>query len=137
MFCREQAAQLRGRLDDIRALGAELVVVGNGSVAHARAFADAQGLDCPVFTDPGRETYAAAGLRRSVGSSVNLRTMRHAARARKRGHRQGAVQGDAWQQGGVLVIATGGEILFRYVSREAGDHPEPDDLLEVLRESVA
>jgi hypothetical protein len=89
-----------------------------------------------VFTDPGRETYAAAGLRRSVGSSVNLRSMRHAARARKGGHRQGSVQGDAWQQGGVLVIAAGGEILFRYVSREAGDHPEPDDLLEVLSESA-
>jgi NAD(P)-dependent dehydrogenase (short-subunit alcohol dehydrogenase family) len=42
------------------------------------------------------------------------------------------VQGDLWQLGGVFVIRPGGELAYRYVSGEAGDHAPLEGILEAL-----
>jgi hypothetical protein len=43
------------------------------------------------------------------------------------------VQGDPWQQGGVFVIDATGRIRYSYVSRYAGDHPDPVPVVDILR----
>lgn len=134
MFCREQVAQLRGTVFEIRALGAELVVVGNGGPSHAQHFRDEQKLDFPLLVDPKLQAYEAAGLRRSVLSSFSLGTLRNAARALGSGYRQGSTQGDPWQQGGTFVIAPDGRTLFSFISREAGDHADVKQVLQALRD---
>lgn len=41
--------------------------------------------------------------------------------------------GALWQQQPVvLVIGSGGRLLYRYASREAGDHPDNRELLRAL-----
>lgn len=132
MFCREHVAQLRDHVEEIRSKGAELVVVGNGSAEQAARFAEERKLDFPLLTDPGRRVYKAAGLRRGLGATFNPSALKSAARAMGAGHRQGTVQGDAWQQGGAFVIAPGGEILFAHRDRSGGDHPDPRDLVAAL-----
>ena len=132
MFCREQVAQLRGIDDAVRQAGAHIAVVGNGTVEQARAFRDAEDVPFDLYVDPELAAYGAAGLRRGVRTALNLSTVRASARALRGGFRQTAVAGDPWQQGGAFVIARGGRVLFAYVSRAAGDHPEPGDLVESL-----
>ncbi|MDH3214324.1 MAG: SDR family NAD(P)-dependent oxidoreductase, partial [Myxococcales bacterium] len=46
------------------------------------------------------------------------------------------VQGDPWQLGGVFVIRPGGDLTYRYVSREAGDHPPVEEILAALEDEV-
>jgi hypothetical protein len=53
------------------------------------------------------------------------------------GYRQGTVQGDAFQQGGTLVLAAGGRPVYFQRSAFAGDHPPPDDVLQAMREAAA
>jgi hypothetical protein len=65
--------------------------------------------------------------------AINLRTARHALRAVRKGFRQTSVQGDPWQLGGSFVIDPKGNVLFAHTSREAGDHPDPEDILAALR----
>ena len=77
--------------------------------------------------------YRAAGLKRGIFDAVNLRTARHAVRAFRKGFRQVSVQGDPWQLGGSFVIDPKGAVLFTQVSKEAGDHPDPQDILAALR----
>lgn len=132
MFCREQVAQLRDRIEDIRERGAELVLVGNGSAHFAASFREDFGLDGPLLIDPELRAYRAAGLRRGRVELLSPRVPLNAFRAWRRGARQGRVQGDAFQLGGVFVIHPGGRITFRDVSREAGDHPSIDAVLEAL-----
>ena len=55
---------MRDRIDEIRARGAELVVVGNGATNFAAAFREDYQLDCPLLVDPELRAYRAAGLRR-------------------------------------------------------------------------
>jgi NAD(P)-dependent dehydrogenase (short-subunit alcohol dehydrogenase family)/peroxiredoxin len=123
---------LRDRLPEIRERGAELVIVGNGAQHFAAAFREDQGLDVAVLVDPELRAYRAAGLRRGRVELLSPRMPLHALRALRAGHRQTAVEGDPWQLGGVFVIRPGGALVYRYVSREAGDHPPVDEILEAL-----
>lgn len=132
MLCREQVAQLRDALDEIRELGAELVVVGNGRPEQARQFKEERQLDFPVLVDPELIAYRAAELRRGA-STFGLGSLRGGLRALRKGHLQGRTQGDPWQQGGVFVVTPAGRVAFSYVSEEAGDHPETSAVLEALR----
>jgi hypothetical protein len=125
--------QLHREYPRIRKAGAELVLVGNGSRLFARAFRDEQGITAPVYVDTERRAYQALGMKRGVLTAVgSLAAVRNAARALRAGFRQGPVQGDAWQLGGVLVVRKGGEVAYRHLSAEAGDHPPVADVLAAL-----
>lgn len=116
----------------ILALGAELVVVGNGRPEQALDFQQQRGIDFPLLVDPDLEAYAAAGLRRDLGATLNFATLGNAVRALRGGHRQTSVQGDPWQQGGAFIITPDGRDHFRHISQAAGDHPEPEAIIEAL-----
>lgn len=127
---------MRDRVEDIRAAGAELVIVGNGAASFAKAFREDFGLDGPVLVDPELRAYRAAGLRRGRVELLSLRLPGNALRALRSGARQSGVQGDPWQLGGVFVIRPGGELVYRHVSSEAGDHPPLEDVLSALSEEA-
>lgn len=124
---------MRDKVEQIREAGAELVVVGNGTPEHAADFRDQERIDYPLLVDPELEAYRTAGLRRGMRDALRAKTLTHAMRAFRQGFRQSSVKGDPWQLGGIFVIAPGGKVLWKYISREAGDHPDPDRILEVLR----
>lgn len=127
---------MRGEVPKIRELGGELVVVGNGQPMHATDFRERNQLDFPLLVDPDLEAYAAAGLRRGVGSALNPRVLGNAWRAMRGGHRQGKTQGDPWQQGGAFVISPDAQVHYQQISRTAGDHADPAELLAALRRAA-
>ena len=112
--------------------GADVVVVGQGQAAAAADFAEQYSLPFPLLVDPDMEAYRAAGMRRGVLTGVNPRSLGHLMRAARGGHRQGRVQGDPWQQGGVFVLGPGEATHFEYISREAGDHPPSEAYLTAI-----
>ena len=123
---------MREHVDEIRKRGADLAIVGNGNARFAAAFREDYKLDGPLLIDPGLVAYKAAGLKRGMLEMLSPRLPLNAFRALRRGHYQTSVQGDPWQLGGVFVIRPGDEVAYRYVSREAGDHPPIDDVLAAL-----
>jgi len=133
MFCREQAAQLHRERDTIRKKGAELVFVGNGNRHFAEAFRKEFDIEAPLYGDTKRDAYRALEMKRSLaGTLASLNTWKSGLRALRSGFRQGRVQGDAWQLGGVVVVRPGGRIAYRYLSKTAGDHPPVADVLAAL-----
>lgn len=124
---------MRGQLDRIRAAGADLVFVGNGSVRLAARFQAAAAPGLPVYTDPDLGTYRALGMRRGVLATLGPQTWLAAARAFAGGQRQTGVEGDPWQQGGLFVLAKGGEIVYAQANRDAGERPDLDAALAALR----
>jgi NAD(P)-dependent dehydrogenase (short-subunit alcohol dehydrogenase family) len=127
---------LRDQIDEIRSRGAELVIIGNGAPSFATAFRDDFQLDCPLLVDPELRAYRAAGLRRGRVEVLSPRLPLNALRALRSGSRQTGIQGDPWQLGGVFVIQPGGDLAYRYLSREAGDHPRVDEVLSALEQGV-
>lgn len=123
---------MRDVVEEVRARGAEIAVVGNGSVEQARRFAEQEALPFPLYTDPTRESHRRAELRRGIGSSLGWGVVRRGLEAWREGYRQTRVEGDPLQQGGAFVIDRGGGVLFRFISEEAGDHVEPRALVDAL-----
>ena len=127
---------MRGEYDRIKALGAGLVVVGNGRPEQALDFQEQYNLQFPLLVDPDLKAYAAAGLRRDLGATLNFATLGNAVRALRSGHRQTSVQGDPWQQGGAFIITPDGVDHYRHVSQAAGDHPDPEEILAALEQAL-
>lgn len=133
LFCREQAAELHGQLPEIRRRGAELVFIGNGNRHFAQGFKADHAITSPLYVDTKRDSYRALGMKRGFFATLGSRaTWKNMLRAWKQGFRQGGTRGDAWQNGGVLVVEPGGGVAFSYLSREAGDHPPVADVLAAL-----
>jgi peroxiredoxin len=132
LFCKELVADVRARLGELHGRGASVVIVGNGSVDDARVFAAEHAAGMTVVTDPNREAYCAVGMKRGVGTALSFGVARRAARAMARGFRQTRTQGDPFQQGGIVVVGADGDVLYRFVSDEAGEHPSLDDVLAAL-----
>ncbi len=124
---------MRDALPEIRARGAELVLVGNGAAHFARAFRDDLALDVPVLIDAELRAYRAANLRRGHLESLSPLVPWQALRAFSKGFRQTGVQGDAFQLGGLLVIDPPDRITYHHRGRSAGDHPPIDEILRALR----
>jgi len=108
------------------------VIVGNGAANFAAAFREDFDLDCPILLDPELRAYRASGLRRGRVELLSPRVPLNALRALRAGSRQTGIEGDPWQLGGVFVIRSDGELMYRYVSSEAGDHPPTNEILEAL-----
>jgi hypothetical protein len=130
---------LRPQAEDFVKAGGKLVVVGNGWPAMAKSWATHVGFPASVavLTDPSRKAYDLAGMKRSlVLTLVNPRAVARWLRAKAHGFRQGRTAGDAWQQGGALVVLPDGRIPYRYVSLGPGDHPSPETLLTALKRAA-
>lgn len=118
-------------------LGVELVVIGNGAPHFAQAFLEEFQVTLPLYTDPSLKVYEAMALRRGWRTAFSRKTFSASVEALKRGFRQGRTQGDATQQGGVFVMRRGGDIVYRYVSEAAGDHPPLDEVLAAAAQATS
>ena len=127
---------MRGEKEEIEALGARLVFVGSGGPAFARDFQAERVPDTTVLSDPRAESYRAIGARHGVISTLSPAMISAALRARRSGARQARVQGRPMQQGGVVVMLPGDRVAWSYISRHAGDHPEPAAVLAALGDAV-
>ncbi|MGE3840992.1 MAG: AhpC/TSA family protein [Vicinamibacterales bacterium] len=132
VFCRQQVATLLPFEPRFADAGADLAIIGQGSVDDARAFRNELSLSCRVLTDPTREVYCALDLPRGARTMFRPSVFLRAIKARAQGFRQTRPGGDVLQQGGVLIFDKGGSQLYRFVSRSAGEHPSPYELLDVL-----
>jgi alkyl-hydroperoxide reductase/thiol specific antioxidant family protein len=103
-----------------------LVVVGSGAPMFIEGFRETTGFTGPIYTDPSLEVYKAAQLKRGMGTMLKLGAAAATVGSLRRGFRQGRTQGDATQQGGVLVIARDGRILYHHISGYPGDNAAAD-----------
>ena len=140
MFCAQQAAEFRAHQSEIESRGARLAFIGSGSPAHAKYFrteilklpAEPQPGEPRIYSDSRLDAFKAAGLKYGAWRTLGPKALGHSISALRAGFRQHKTMGKPWQQGGVLVVAPGGKLLYSYASEEAGDHPKFADVLAAL-----
>src|SRR5260370_25823863 len=136
MFCKEQAAQLRGIKKEIEAAGARLVFIGKGNRASARNFKETWVPDCEVLTDPSTASYALLGARRGAWAVWSPRSWQAGLRAVRGGFRQTRTQGQPYLLGGGTILDSGRAVRWTYVRRDAGDHPDPAQVVAAVKRAV-
>lgn len=125
--------QLHRERHAFEAEGARLVIIGNGAPYFIAGFRERSGYEGPIYTDPELAAYSALELRRDLRSTFSMGTLRRSVDAFRKGFRQTETQGDAFQQGGVFVVAPGGEVIYQFRSQHAGDHPPIEELVTAAR----
>ena len=123
---------MRGAEQQLVERGAELVYVGPVEPASAVAFREELGLAAPVLSDRSGEAFGAAEMRRGIRPMLSLRAVTNGLRALRAGFRQRKVEGDPWQQGGVLVFAADGALLAEQRDVGVGDLLDIDAALRSL-----
>lgn len=133
IFCRQRIAELVEQAQQFDGHDYAIWVVGNGTAPMANDFVTTHKISCPVFTDPSRHIYRELGMKRMIG--LNLKSVTRAISAFKDGHRQTKVQGDPWQQGGVVVFDNTGTVTLCIPDNEAGSELPWHDVHISLAES--
>jgi len=128
---------LRAFGEKIEGLGASLVLIGNGTVEQACEYKQRESLPFRLLVDPKLIGYQAMELKRRVLAGFRPRTFFRLARTWRAGFRGGPVDGDAYQLGGLFVIARNSEVRYAHVSQEPGDEPPIEDILETLGSMVS
>jgi hypothetical protein len=98
-------------------------------------FAEQFSIPFPVYIDSDQTTYQFMNFKRRAG--LGLKSTSNLARALKKGHIQGAVKGDPWQQGGEAIFAQDGSILWSHAAKTAGSHASRKEILKVLNDVLS
>ena len=116
---------MKGKLEKL----VNLAIVGNGTVAHAQDFDKTHGKGLRSLVDPHKLSYKALGFRHGVRYTLGPASVARGMDAMSRGFRQVNTQGDAFQQGGTLVLRAGGRPVLFQRARFAGDHASLEEIL--------
>jgi len=129
---------LRREKDAFDRMGAEVVLVGLGSVEQTATFKERFDVPFPMIADPEKRLFEAFRLKRAAtGALLSAKMVFRGVTAMAKGHGMGVPQGDVRQLPGVFIIGTDGRILFSHHASGPADHPSPDVLLDVLSSECA
>ncbi len=133
--CSENVADLAPRLPDLRDLGVQVVLVGNGAPIYIAGFKDRFSLhhsNVKVVTDPSLKVYQLALLRNSLWGVMGFAGIRDMLRAFTKGHFQKSVQGNNHQQGGSLFLDESGVVMFYHRNYSLGDHASATEWMQPI-----
>lgn len=130
--CRAHVSQLSEIRDQIKSQGAQIMYIGNGSPHFIKAFKEDLHIADEVYTDPSLKVFHAAQLKRNAWDTIGPKAALKALKLFAQGHRQTGIQGDSFQQGGMLVISPQNKLLFQHISSSTGDYASEKDVLKAL-----
>lgn len=89
-----------------------------------------------LYIDTKKQCYKDLGFRRlnifSVFPAVFSKASRSAMSKAKEEKIDGDFKGDGFQNGGTLVVGTGGKVLLSFKQEEPSDHVNPNEVLKAL-----
>ncbi len=134
LLCREHAAQLRDRHEEIRALGGEVLAIGTGDERYAKAFVADEGIPFAVLVDDGGAAAQAASVRSIPFLQLlfDPRSWPGGIRARRGGHRIHRSGERVTQLGATFVVGPGPTVRYAHVDRHSADHAPLDAVLAHL-----
>ena len=124
--------QLHRDRDRFEAAGLRLVVIGQGTPAHALEFRARNQVDAlTMLVDESRASYDAAGAKVAtvaelLGPRVAARGIVSALRTRLP---QRATRGHPAQLGGVLLVLPDGSVPYAHLAEDASDNAATDEIL--------
>ena len=134
MFCAHQVAEFRPHVSSLRDAGVALAVIGSGAPHFARGFKERMQIDAPIYSDQERAAYRAASMRRGLGHMLHPGQLAKWREAGK--YFRLTLEGDATQQGGVVIVLPDGSVPYRFHNRFPGDHADPETVVSEARKAV-
>jgi hypothetical protein len=125
---------LRGHVEELRGLGAQVAAVGVGGAFYARGFRDEAGIDFPLLVDEELAAYRAAGLGKGkVLKALGITDSVARLKALAAGHRYHKPGKDPLQLGGSFVFAPADRDVFVHRAASFSDNAPAEDLVGAVR----
>jgi hypothetical protein len=129
---------VRGRYDEIRRTGAEVIVVSFAPVERLPGYIELHGWPFPVVSDPDRAAYRAFGLESAGwGRLLRPRVWRRYASLMLRGYRLRGSREDVHQLGGDFVVGRDRRLVYAHRSADPADRPSAEELVNALARASA
>ena len=124
---------MRDRYEELEAKGARAAAVGMGWPAMAAHFKDEHHIPFPLLVDHDKKTYRAVEMKRTgpwnlYGPPVWIKGIRSILDYGNKFPKQ-----DPMQLGGVVVVGTGGDVLYRFRASKSSDIAPLDEVLAALQ----
>jgi peroxiredoxin len=130
---------LRDHYEQITGRGGEIVAIGTGNVAYAKAFVDEEHISFPVLVDDAGDAATAASI-----SSLNFfklvlnpNSRKAMRRAREAGHRIHKAGRRVTQLGATFVVGPGDVVRYEHLDVDSSDHAPPTEVVAALPEAAA
>jgi peroxiredoxin len=129
-FCRQHAAEIEERYDELQAAGGGAVAIGMGTPAHAAEFRRMSGIGFPLLVSPDTSLHEQVGLTRGNW----LRVVASLPQAIRELPRHGAkiTGADMSQLAGTFVVAPDGEVAYAHRARTASDNAPIDEIVAAI-----
>lgn len=137
IFCKQQAAQLSTISDELSQIGIELIFVGSGNYQQASYFKEDYNPSGAIYSDMNLTIYNALDAKRSFISNIMPQVWIAGLKASMKRFTQSKTQGDYLQQGGTALVMQDGTVKFLHLNKYAGDHIEPNILLDKLKKVMS
>jgi peroxiredoxin len=124
---------LRDNYDEIKAAGGDVVAIGTGDAAYARAFVEDERIPFLVLIDDDAVVAKAVGVRNSAAAAMNPLSFMAGIRARRAGHRQRKMGTRPFQMGATFVIGPGPVVRYEHLDRDPSDHAPLDQVISALK----
>ena len=124
---------MRQHHETIRSRGAEIVAIGTGDLAYARAFVEDEHIPFLVLVDgDGRAAAAAAVPQASWYRLLHPSTWRATLATSRRGYRVHAPGPRVTQLGATFVVGPGDRVRYAHVDADSTDHAPIDEVFDAL-----
>ena len=125
---------MRGKYEDIRHSGAEVVAIGTGDRRYAEAFVREEDIPFPVLVDDGGGAAAAAAVKKVNFATLlfDPRSIGGAIRAHRDGYRIKKSGKRVTQLGATFVVGPGNVVRYAHVDRHTADHAPLMDVLAAI-----
>ena len=125
---------MRRKKEAFDGVGAQVVLVGLGTVEETASFKKRFDVPFAMIADPEKRLFEAFRLKRAAtGALFSAKVFFSGMKTMAKGHGLGVPQGDVRQLPGVFIVDTAGRIIFSHHASDPSDHPLPETLLDVLR----
>jgi peroxiredoxin len=125
---------LRGRYEEVKKAGAEVVAIGTGDARYAQAFVADEDIPFPVLVDDAADAAMAASVRKVNFASLlfDPRSFSGARRAHRDGFRVKKSGKRVNQLGATFVVGPGSRLRYAHVDAHTADHAPLDEVLDAL-----
>jgi peroxiredoxin len=125
---------LRDAYPEVQGTGAEVVAIGTGNPAMARAFVEDYRIPYPVLVDADARAATAATIgRMSFFGMFTPASYPGTIRAWRAGHRIGMSGDRVTQLAASFVVGPGPTLLYEHRNRHGADHAPLAEVLSALR----
>ncbi|MBI1814757.1 MAG: redoxin domain-containing protein [Deltaproteobacteria bacterium] len=136
-MCKQHLVEMQREYTAIRARGAEVVAIGQGTTAQAERFCGQLGVSYPCLGDPGKESYQSFGLPRAGWREILIDPIFAGNQAVREGYKvsiRGSLlrSSDWFQLPGLAIIDRAGVLRYLHRSKHSGDLPATTDVLLAL-----